>query len=204
MFKKNILGLIPTLRIRSATRMNLDRKLYCQFKRLKAGIILDVGSGFSPYKNCIPYTKYIRLDINEMSKPDICCDLHEIKWESAYFDTVIATQVLEHLYEPQRAINEIYRILKPGGICILSTSFFYPYHPNPKDYYRFTQDSLNYLFKDFSKVEIFHHGNRILALWQIINVGRARILLNIFNPLIALAYSKHTRFPCGFIVYAQK
>ena len=127
-----------------------------------------------------------------------------IKWESNYFDTVIATEVLEHLYEPQRAIDEIYRVLKPGGICILSTRFIYPYHPGPKDYYRFTWDSLNSLFRRFSNVEIYHHGNRIQALWQIINSGEKAIFLNIFNPLFARMHFKETKYPLGFVVYAKK
>ncbi|MCK4783752.1 MAG: methyltransferase domain-containing protein [Desulfobacteraceae bacterium] len=122
----------------------------------------------------------------------------------------MATEVLEHLYEPSRAINEIYRILKPGGICILSTRFIFPYHGITKetdhyrDYYRFTWDSLNYLFRKFSKVEIYHHGNKIQALWQILNSGILIIVLNIFNPIIARIRFKKTICPCGFVVYAVK
>ena len=135
------------VRNETVSRISLDFELHRQFKKLKPGIVLDVGAKHSPYKKYIPYTKYMRLDIDEKSQADICCDLHKINWQSDYFDTVIATEVLEHLYEPQRAIDEIYRVLKPEGICILSTRFIYPYHPGPKDYYRFTWDSLNYLFR---------------------------------------------------------
>lgn len=197
--------LIPTLKIRSVSRIGLGLELRRQFKRLKAGIVLDVGSSLSPYKKYISYTKYIRLDINEEAKPDICCDLHKIEWQSNYFDTVIATEVLEHLYEPSRAIDEVYRILKPGGVCILSTRFIFPYHATKEpDYYRFTWDSLNYLFRKFSKVEIYHHGNKIQALWQILNSGIIIVFLNIFNPIIARIHFKKTMCPCGFVVYAVK
>jgi len=197
--------LIPTLKIHSVTRISLDLELRRQFKRLKPGIVLDVGSSYSPYKKYISHTKYLTLDIDEETKPDICCDLHKIEWQSNYFDTVIATEVLEHLYEPSRAINEIYRILKPGGICILSTRFIFHYHAiKTPDYYRFTWDSLNYLFGKFSKVEIYHHGNKIQALWQILNSGILIIVLNIFNPIIARIRFKKTICPCGFVVYAVK
>ena len=202
--KKIYYTLIPTLKIPSVSRISLDFELYRQFKRLKPGIVLEVGSGYSSYEKHIPYTKYLTLDINKESKPDICCDIHNIKWGSDYFDTVIIIEVLEHLQKPEKAINEIWRILKPGGDCILSTRFIHPYHPSPKDYYRFTRDSLIDLFRKFSKVEIYHHGNKIQSLWQIINSGKLQIFLNIFNPLIARIHFKKTSCPCGFIVYAKK
>ncbi len=201
---KRLIRSFPTLRIRSVTRIGLDFELERQFKRLKPGIVMDVGSKHSPYRKLIPCTEYKRLDIDKKSKPDICCDLHKIKWKSSYFDTVIATEVLEHLYDPQKAVDEIHRILKPGGVCILSTRFIYPYHPDPEDYYRFTWDSLNHLFRKFKKAEVHHHGNMLQSIWQIINSGKTQIILNLFNPIFARIGSKNTRFPCGFVVYARK
>jgi len=195
---------VPTSRIRTVTRISLDRGLRGIFGRLKPGAVLDVGSSGSPYKKYIPATEYLRLDVNSETRPDICCDLHNIQWQSDYFDTAIATEVLEHLYDPQRAVDEIRRVLKPGGVCVLSTRFIYPYHPDPKDYYRFTWDSLRHLFRDFSNVEVLHRGNRIHVLWQLINMGDVRLLLNIFNPLVARIHFKKTKFPSGFIVYAVK
>jgi len=202
--RKYIIPSIPTLKIPSVSRISLDFELYRQFKRLKPGIVLEVGSGYSSYKKHIPYTKYLTLDIDKESKPDICCDIHNIKWGSDYFDAVIAIEVLEHLLHPEEAVNEIWRVLKPGGICILSTRFIYPYHPGPKDYYRFTWDSLTHLFRKFNRVEIYHHGNKIQAIWELINKGKLNIILNIFNPLIAQIHFQKTSCPCGFVVYAKK
>ena len=96
-------------------------------------------------------------------------------------------------------------MLKPGGVCIASTRFLYRYHPDPKDYYRFTWDSLEYLFRQFRHVEVHHHGNRAQALWEMINAGgRSRVLLNVLNPIFALFEFQHTRFPLGFVIYARK
>ena len=200
----SVFRLIPTSRIKTVTRLSLDRALRKAFASLKPGVVLDVGSSLSPYKKFIPATEYLRLDVNENTKPDLCCDLHDIQWKSDYFDTVIATEVLEHLCDPQRAVDEIRRVLKPGGVCILSTRFMYPYHPDPGDFYRFTRDSLSHLFRNFRRVEIVHHGNRIQVLWQMINMGDTRVILNIFNPLIARIHFKKTKFPSGFVVYAVK
>lgn len=203
--KKDIFyKIIPTLRIPSVARISLDLELKRQFKKLNKGIVLEVGSGTSSYRKLIPHTKYMTLDIEEKNNPDICCDLHDIKWESNYFDTAIAIEVLEHLYDPQKAVNEIFRVLKPSGKCILSTRFIHSYHPGPKDYYRFTWDSLRYLFKDFKRIEIYHHGNKLQSIWNIITDGKSKVFLNIFNPAVARIKSKNTKFPCGFVICAEK
>ena len=196
---------IPTLRIASVNRIGLNRLLLRQFARLDAGCVLDVGAKGSPYTQVIPSTQYLRLDIDPTSEPDICCDIHHLDWKAHSFDTVVAVEVLEHLYDPQLALDRVWHVLKPGGICIASTRFLYRYHPDPHDYYRFTWDSLEHLFRKFEHVEVHHHGNRLQSIWEMINAGgRSRVLLNVFNPLVARFESKQTRFPLGFVIYARK
>jgi len=204
--KKYIRLLLPTMGMDSVSRMSLNFELDRQFKKLKPGIVLEVGSGYSTCNKYVPSSEYLTLDINDKSNPDICSDLHNIKWKSDYFDTVLAIEVLEHIQNPQKAIDEMMRILKPGGTCIISTRFIHAYHPGPKDYYRFTWDSLYDIFKKFDTVKVYHHGNIIQSIWHLINDGTKRrsIFLNIFNPLIARINSKKTKCPCGFIVVAVK
>ena len=203
--RRSVWPRIPTLRMPSVTRLSLDRQLRRHFARLKTGHVLDVGAKGAPYLRQIPHAHYLRLDITETTNPDICCDIHSFEWESDSFDTVIAIEILEHLYDPQRAIDRVLHVLKPGGVCIASTRFLYRYHPDPKDYYRFTWDSLEYLFRRFSHVEVHHHGSRVQAIWEMINAGgRSRVLLNILNPFFALFEFQQTRFPLGFVIYAQK
>ena len=170
-----------------------------------SGVVLDVGAKAAPYAAYVRAERYVRLDIDPAKQPDICCDLHELEWRGEPFDTVLAIEVLEHLYDPQRAIDRIHGVLKTGGICILSTRFMYRYHPDPQDHYRFTWDSLKYLFRNFRHVEVIHHGNRLQVIWEIINAGgRSRVVLNLLNPLVAQFSSSRTKFPLGFVVYAQK
>ena len=202
---KIITSLIPTLKINSVARIGLDKLLKTQFKRLKKGTVLDVGSKTSPYKKIIPHDRYLRLDIDASNKPDICCDLHLLNSHDNSFDTIIATEVLEHLYDPQKAIDNIHKTLKKDGTCILSTRFAHEYHPGPFDYYRFSSDGLKHLFRNFDNVEIFHHGNRLHVIWMLINSNKySHIFLNIFNPIIALINVKKTNWPCGFVVVAKK
>ncbi len=116
---------IPTLRIPSVNRLTLDRELLRQFARLKPGVVLDVGAKAAPYASHVPSTRYLRLDVNPSRAPDICCDVHELQWPAQSIDTVLAIEILEHLYDPQRAIDRLCDVLRPGGVCILSTRFFY-------------------------------------------------------------------------------
>ncbi len=188
------------------SRISLNNELHRQFKKIKKeGVLLEIGvSSDENYKDFIPHNKYLTLDSERQNNPDICCDVADIKWQSDYFDTVLAAEVLEHVCFPEKSVDEIWRVLKHGGICILSTRFIQYYHPGPKDYYRYTQDSLAYLFRDFKKVEIYHHGDRLQSLWHILNYGKIKVILNIFNPLFAKTHFKKTKFPLGFVVYAEK
>lgn len=189
---------------KSVARQSLDLCLKKQFKRLKPGIVLDVGAGELPYRLLVPHTKYMALDIDKSCNPDICCDIHDINWEDNYFDTIIATEVLEHCYNPAQVVDELYRILKKRGTVILSTRFMQHYHPAPKDYWRFTRDSLALLFKNFDKVEIHPHGNLLQVFWHFISHGRLKFVFNTLTPIIVRINFKKTRFPLGFVVYARK
>ena len=64
---------------KSAIRQNLDIKLNKYIQFFSKGFVLDVGAKDSPYLKLVSYKEYIRLDIDSKSKPDICCDLHNIK-----------------------------------------------------------------------------------------------------------------------------
>jgi len=196
---------LPMLQMDTVTRVSLDAQLIPVFNDLNTGVVLDVGSKHSPYRSHIKCEKYTRFDIDESSNPDICGDLHDTKIPDNSYDCVIATEVLEHLYDPQKAMEEIRRILKPGGCCILSTRFLYVYHPGPHDYYRFTWDSLAHICRDFTKVDIRHHGNLIIFLWQLLNDQLiTAIACNLLNPILGRVHFKKTRYPSGFVLIAHK
>jgi len=90
-------------------------------------------------------------------KPDIVGDIHSLPFADNSLDAIICMAVLEHVEEPQKAVREMYRVLKPGGYCYIYVPFLYYYHPLPGyygDFYRFTCDGLQYMTKDFKKVEM--------------------------------------------------
>ncbi|PWG74541.1 SAM-dependent methyltransferase, partial [Enterococcus hirae] len=57
---------------------------------------------------------------------------------SGAFDTVLCTQVLEHVRDPKKALQELPRVLRPGGVLILSAPHLSMVHDAPHDYFRYT------------------------------------------------------------------
>ena len=87
--------------------------------------ILDIGGGFkfqkelSKYKYLFKNSNYQTLDAEKKYNPDIIGDICNIPLNNESVDVVICKAVLEHVPEPQKAVKEIYRILKKGGKCFV-------------------------------------------------------------------------------------
>lgn len=123
--------------------------------------ILDVGGGagfqksLAPYKEIFKDSEYVNLDVNPALMPKLVGDAHDIPAESNSFNAGVCISVLEHCHSPHIVVNEIYRILKIGGKALFYVPFLAPYHGSGyKDYFRFTKDGIEYMFRDFKSVEI--------------------------------------------------
>ena len=76
------------------------------------------------------------------------------------FDIILCLNVLEHILEYEKAIENLWNALKPGGLGIILVPAFYPLHDEPHDYWRFTEHSLRILLKRFKNINIIHSGIR--------------------------------------------
>src|SRR5215831_10665922 len=114
------------------TRITLDRFIAAHASTRRT---LDIGAQNGPYAAQFP--KRIALDIKQGLGVRIIGDAQALGIRDASFDVVLCTEVLEHLPEPQRAIDEMYRVLAPGGQLLLTTRFLFPIHDAPHDYFRF-------------------------------------------------------------------
>jgi SAM-dependent methyltransferase len=110
--------------------------------------LLDAGAGECQYKKHCGHLKYVSQDIAvydgkgdaglqtgswDFSQIDIVSDILDIPEPDASFDAVLCTEVLEHLPDPVRALDEMARLLRPGGMFIITAPFwslthFAPYH----------------------------------------------------------------------------
>ena len=90
--------------------------------------------------------------------PDV--DIHDLRaYDADSYDFVILDEILEHVERPWIAVEEIRRILRPGGFLITSSPFLIAEHKVPMDYWRFTQDGLRVLLENFADVETHSWGN---------------------------------------------
>jgi SAM-dependent methyltransferase len=131
------------------TRASLERFLT---EHASTGRTLDLGASAGPYAARFPHR--VALDIEAAPGIDLIADAHAIALRDCTFDVLLATEVLEHLRDPQRAADEMFRVLRPGGTLLLTTRFVFPLHDAPGDYYRYTRYGLEHLFRRFSIDEI--------------------------------------------------
>src|SRR3954471_567260 len=124
------------------------------------GRLLDVGCGEKPYAPLFRdlVDEHVGVDHPESIHPlravDVLATAYDIPLEDASFDTVLMTEVLEHLEEPARAIAEARRLLRTGGKLILSTPFMWPLHEEPRDFFRYSPHGLRHLLQGFEPVTI--------------------------------------------------
>jgi SAM-dependent methyltransferase len=84
-------------------------------------------------------------DAETPASPQVVGDAMRLPFMSASMDTVLATEVMEHLPDPDAFLHEIARVLRPGGCVLLSVPFIEPLHEQPRDFFRFTPFSLRLL-----------------------------------------------------------
>jgi ubiquinone/menaquinone biosynthesis C-methylase UbiE len=135
------------------------------YKKLREGFEEPLDGnilGISGIENFRPLISE-KADVTDAQYPDV--DMQNLPFEDDIFDFVISDQVIEHLENPKKAIEESYRVLKRGGIAIHTTCFINYIHLCPNDLWRFSPDGLRYLCNDFNEIiRCEGWGNRIAIL----------------------------------------
>lgn len=112
------------------------------------GRLLDLGCGKVPlygvYQQSVDEVVCVDWAASEpVDHIDRQCDLSQpLPFDDACFDTIILSDVLEHIPEPALLWHEMARLLAPGGTVIMNVPFFYWLHAHPHDYYRYTNFAL--------------------------------------------------------------
>jgi SAM-dependent methyltransferase len=141
------------------TRERLDKFIAAQANDKHT---LDIGCANSPYSSFFP--NRVGLDEREGPGVDVAGDAHALPFPDDSFDQILCTEVLEHLHTPQLAINEMHRVLKPGGTLILTTRFVFPLHDVPGDFFRYTKYGLRYLLRDWNVESVQEETRTMEAL----------------------------------------
>jgi ubiquinone/menaquinone biosynthesis C-methylase UbiE len=182
------------------------------------GKLLDVGCGKMPYKEYIlkhSETKnYVGLDIetalvyDKDIRPDYTWNGNTMPFEDDAYDTVMATEILEHCPLPSQTLNEMYRVLKNDGYLFLSVPFLWTLHEVPHDEYRYTPFALHRLLKEagFADIEIKAGGGwhaslaQMLGLWvkrSGLTKRKEKYLSKLLKPIIQYLI-KQDRIPTHF------
>jgi SAM-dependent methyltransferase len=136
-------------------------------------LFLDLGCGERPYQKF--YNKYFKKTISTdyvaTKNTDICADAQSLPFEDNIFDYILMTEVIEHIPDENKAIAEIYRVLKPGGILFLTWPFNYMMHEIPNDHARYTEFGMsNRVERVGLKIDyILRRGNAFVLLLTIVD-----------------------------------
>jgi SAM-dependent methyltransferase len=109
------------------------------------GRALDYGAGDSPYRPLFERAGVDLIGADIGPSPSASLQIDEqgrVPVPGGYFDVVLSTQVLEHVTDVQQYLREAYRVLRPGGMCLISTHGTYMLHRHPVDLRRWTVDGL--------------------------------------------------------------
>ena len=109
-------------------------------------------------RDLFPGKRYIGCDIQEGPNVDQIEDIHQLTFADASVGTVVCVEVLEHVADPIRAVEEIHRVLAPGGVAILTSVMFMPIHAHPWDFWRFTPEGFAKVMAPFETSLVFGYG----------------------------------------------
>ncbi len=185
-------------------------------------VVLDLGGRIQPYRPLLEERseQYIAVDVTASALVDVVARGEALPLRDGQVDVVICTQVLEYMHDPQLAVEEMYRVLKPGGTLLLTVPAIFPRDAD-HDCWRFMPESLRYLLRRFSKVEIEAEGSSVVGIFRTFGVvigtyTKPAWLATLFRwtlvPIsnlsaVAVARVVHTKndqFSANFAACAQK
>lgn len=135
------------------------------------GRLLEVGCGDAPYRALFAprVERYVASDlVSSPGRVDVVADAGQLGFRSDSFDSVLCTQVLEHVPDPYCVLSEVRRVLRPGGLALLTVPLNAGIHRAPHDYFRFTEHGLRILCEraGLEPEVIAERGGRIAAAAQ--------------------------------------
>lgn len=194
-----------------------------------SGRLLDLGCGKAPlygvYKTlatevtCVDWGNSLHQTTHLDQEADLT---QPIDLPDQAFDTIILSDVLEHIPVPLDLCREVARLLAPGGKLIMNVPFYYPLHETPYDFYRYTEFALR-RFMDDSGMSVIHLepiGGAVEIVSDIVSKSIMKLPIGGFRAaraLQALAWwfartrlgarlskKTSTQFPLGYFMVAER
>lgn len=192
------------------------------------GAVLDAGCGAMPYRSALgsSVTSYDGLDLAPRTEDVrfVCSvtDMDPVSSDS--YDTVLCSEVLEHVSYPAAAVREFARVLRPGGTLIVTVPFLGRLHEEPNDFQRYTEHGLRLLLTDagfdIDRIQptgtigsfLAHQISSVIVLstwhipvvrWPIFALNAVLVVLPAL-VLDALLKPIRRKLPLGYVVVAVK
>ena len=202
------LGAIIELTLREQMLTEVLGELDC------VGVLLDLGCGARPFRYIYDplCTKSIGVEHPdspfEKSDIDIFCSISDLDQHLAAdsVDTVLCAEVLHDIAEPHEFFDQVARVLKPGGVLILTTPFVQAICDGEFDHYRYTAHGLKYLCEkhDFQVCSISPVANMFATIIQMSAKPQLKLWSSVSKKLrLSLIYSLLNPFIFAFVFLPQ-
>lgn len=149
-------------------------KAFCKLVPRLKGKLMDFGCGLKPYEAMFQVEEYIGVDYKgdgptySHDKVDVFYDGHTLPFNNDHFDSIFSSEVFEHVFNLPEIMTELHRVLKPGGLILVSCPFAFGEHEAPADYARYTSYAIRHLFTNHG-FDVIHYektGSFIEAIVQ--------------------------------------
>jgi SAM-dependent methyltransferase len=180
--------------------------MYRHLRQIGTGLPIKEGDvlSISHSKNFCELLGVTPTRLTEANFPEH--NILDLEFEDNSFDFVFADQVLEHVEgSPQQAMDESWRVLKPGGIVVHTTCLMMTVHGAPHDYWRFTPYGLEHLAKKFTRIiDCGGWGN--LDVWRLDRLGLRYVGIPhaSWHPLHKMATQNDPQWPVVTWLVSQK
>lgn len=186
---------------------------------LESGVVLDLGGGKDPsyfnYLRRCEGTNIVNIDKQHGKDRDIDFEIDALPYEDGSIDQILMLNLLEHIYNHRFLVGEAQRVLKEGKTVIGFVPFLINYHADPHDYFRYTDEALELLFREagFRNVTIRTIG---MGPFSVNFNTLASFMPSIFNAavwplhwlldriLLAMKPGFRKRFPLGYLFVLTK
>jgi SAM-dependent methyltransferase len=188
---QRLINLVPkAFRLRfNPNRYIIEKFVKSSSRKLPPGSkILDAGAGPCPYKIFFSHCDYESTDFKDkFGSLDFECSLEKIPRKSNSYDHILCTEVLEHVENPQKVLNEFHRILKKEGRLFMTVPQGWMLHQEPHNYFYFTKYGLASLLRDsgFKKFQIIPKGG---YFWFLADAVRFNGVLEQYKKFPLLYY----------------
>lgn len=130
------------------------------------GPVLEVGSyqvqgqeGDIELRPLFPDEEFVGVDMRAGPGVDRVEDVMDMTFPDDSFATIVLAETLEHVEDPQRAVDEVRRVCRPDGFVIATSLMDFPIHGYPSDYWRYTPEAFRRLVRSYATSATFCAGS---------------------------------------------